>query len=154
VDPHFPKLAYDASVRRLDKQDETVTELRARTGVVLATSALAASVLGRPALDARPAWLAALAVVAFAVSIVACLYVLLPRQNLVLSLIGPRVFEELYPFRADMAEVHRRLAYDLERFWQENDATIRRLVAALRIAAGALVAEIVLLLASLSGILG
>ena len=52
-----------------------------------------------------------------------------------------------------MPEVHRRLAYDLERFWNDNDATMQRVFWGFRIAAWALVAEIALLLASLSGTL-
>ena len=44
------QLAYDASLRSLDKQEELVAEIRSRTGVLLAASSLAASFLGEPAL--------------------------------------------------------------------------------------------------------
>ena len=94
-----------------------------------------------------------MAVLAFAVSMGASIYVLMPKKNLVFSLIGPEVFEQLYAFRADMPEVHRRLAYDLERFWNENDVKMRRLFVGFRVAAWALAAEVVLLLGSLSGTL-
>lgn len=45
------RMAYDASLRSLDKQDELLSELRSRTGLLLAASSLAASFLGEPALD-------------------------------------------------------------------------------------------------------
>jgi hypothetical protein len=45
------RLAYEASLRSLDKQEELLGELRSRTGLLLAASSLAASFLGRPALE-------------------------------------------------------------------------------------------------------
>lgn len=146
-------VAFEASLRRLDKQDATLTELRSRTGLLLAASSLAASFLGRPALDADPVLLAVVAFGAFALSIAASLYVLLPRKAFVFSLIGSKVYEELYDFRNDVSEVHRRLAYDLDRFWEANDAAMQGVFRAFRVATGALGAEIVLLLAALSGTL-
>ncbi len=154
MDPEFPKLAYESALHRLRNQEQLLGELRARAGLLLATAAIAASVLGRPALDANPRWLVILAVVAVAVSIAASLYVLLPKEDLVFTLIGREIFEQLYPFRDDMPEVHRRLAYDLERFWSENDATLQRVFLAVRVGAWALVTEVVVLLAALSDTLG
>jgi hypothetical protein len=148
------RLAYEASLRRLEKQDQSLTEIRSRTGLLLAASSLAASFLGRPALDADPVAVAIAALGAFAVSIGASVYVLMPKQDLVFSLVGSRVFEEFYEFQNDLAEVHRRLAYDLDRFWEQNDVRGQRLVRAFRLAAWALVAEVLLLLFSVSGTLG
>jgi hypothetical protein len=148
------EVAYEASLRRLDKQEQLLEELRARTGLLLAAASLAASFLGRPALDADPVFLAGLALLAFAVSMGASLYVLLPKNNLVFSLIGSRVYEELYGFRDELSEVHRRLAYDLDRFWKANDGLMQLVFRAFRIATWALAAEVVLLLASVSSILG
>jgi len=45
----FEKLAYEAALRSLDKQEGLLEELRARTGVLLAASSLAASFLGQQA---------------------------------------------------------------------------------------------------------
>lgn len=148
------ELAYEASLRRLDKQEQLLEELRARTGLLLAAASLAASFLGRPALDADPAVVAGLALVAFALSIGASLFVLMPKKNLVFAVIGSRMYEELYEFREDLGEVHRRLAYDFDRFWVANDRVLQRLFSAFRIAAWALVVEVALLLASLTDILG
>jgi hypothetical protein len=40
------RLAYEASLRSLDKQEELLGELRSRTGLLLAASSVAASFLG------------------------------------------------------------------------------------------------------------
>src|SRR5688572_6972204 len=113
----FARLAYEASLRRLDKQEASLTEIRSRTGLLLAASSLAASFLGRPAFDAGPIIVPLLALVAFTITIAASVYVLLPKSDFVFALVGSTVFEALYEFRDDLAEVHRRLAYDLDRFW-------------------------------------
>jgi hypothetical protein len=68
VDNEFERLAYDASLRSLDKQEQLLNELRARTGLLLAASSLAASFLGRPAVDDDAFSLGVLALVAFALS--------------------------------------------------------------------------------------
>ncbi|MGI9112458.1 MAG: hypothetical protein ACR2GT_09760 [Gaiellaceae bacterium] len=58
--------------------------------------------------------------------------------------------EQLYELRGDIDEIHRRLAYDLDRFW-ENDRSTRRLFVWFRVATVGLAAQIVLLLFALSG---
>jgi hypothetical protein len=76
------------------------------------------------------------------------------ERDLVFSISGSRVFEELYEFRDDIGEVHRRLAYDLDRFREANDGALQRLLWGFRIAAAALGAEVALLLTSLTATLG
>jgi hypothetical protein len=46
--------------------------------------------------------------------------------------------------------VFRRLAYDLDRFWDDNDAELQKLFNAFRVAAGGLSAEILVLIAMVS----
>jgi hypothetical protein len=46
--------------------------------------------------------------------------------------------------------VHRRLAYDLDRFWDDNDVELQKLFTAFRLAAVGLSAEIVILIAMVS----
>jgi hypothetical protein len=154
VPDDLARLAYEASLRRLDKQEDSLSEIRSRTGVLLAASSLGASFLGRPALDARPVAVAVLALVAFAVSIAASLYVVLPKKEFVFSFVGSLMYEELYEFRENVGEVHRRLAYDLDRYWESNNREILRVLFWFRVATGALAAEITLLLAALTGTLG
>jgi hypothetical protein len=88
--------------------------------------------------------LAALA--AFAVSLAAGLYVLLPKTTLLFSLEGSVLYEAFLPFREDMDEIYRRLVYDLERFWEVNDRRLQRLFLAFRVSTIALGIEVALLL--------
>jgi hypothetical protein len=145
------QLAYDIALRSLEKQEALLTEIRARTGVLLAASSLAVAFLGRPALEDGNGVLVVGALVAFAVSTVAAIYVLLPKPNLTFSLAGSRVYERLYEFRDDVSEVQRRLAYDLDRFWEENDDVLTRLFRWFTLSGLGLALEIVLLLAAVGG---
>jgi hypothetical protein len=153
MDNELERLAYDSSLRSLDKQEQVLNELRARTGLLLAASSLSATFLGRPALEDAETAFVVLGLVSFGLSIGASVYVLLPRNDLVFSLVGSAVYEQLFALRTEMNEVYRRLAYDLDRFWEANDATMVTLFRAFRIAAIALAAEIALLLASVAGTL-
>ena len=63
------------------------------------------------------------------------------------------LYENLYEFADNPDEVYRRLAYDLDRFWEDNDGVLTRMFLAYRVAVVALGAEIVLLLAAVSGTL-
>jgi hypothetical protein len=74
------RLAYEASLRSLDKQEQVVQELRNRTGLLLAAASLAASFLGDAALDGS-VLLAIPALVAFATSLGGSLYVLVPKDE-------------------------------------------------------------------------
>jgi hypothetical protein len=148
------RIAYEAAVRALDKQEKVLEELRARTGILLAASSLAASLLGARAFgDLHPLSLIAVALGAFAGSLGASLYVLLPREGFVFALKGPALYEGLFEFRDDIDEVHRRLAYDLQRFWDANDELLRPVRNAFRLAAWALAAEVVALTLLVSGTL-
>lgn len=122
----FEKLAHDAALRGLDKQEGLLEELRSRTGVLLAASSLAASFLGQQAFrDPSPRALAIIALAAFVISIGASVFILLPKKNLIFSERGAGLYEGLYALRDDIPEVYRRLAYDLDRFWESNDRRIR-----------------------------
>ena len=111
--------------------------------MLLAASSLAASFLGQQAFqDPSPRGLAATALVAFVVSIGASVYILMPKESLYFSEAGAGLYEGLYAVRRDMAEVYRRLAYELDRFWDSNNATIMRLTGTYKVAAAALVVEI------------
>lgn len=148
------RLSYETAVRSLDKQESVLAEIRSRAGLLIAASSLAASFLGEPALREGSAVLALAAPAAFGFSLGASVYVLLPKQNLVFSLSGPGVYEELFEFRGTMEEVHRRLTYDLYPFWEQNDVRLQRLFRAFWIAAGALGFEVAFLLVSLADTLG
>lgn len=117
--------------------------IEARPGILLAASSLAASFFGQTAFqNPSPRGLAITALVAFVGSIAASVFILLPKKNLVFAEAGAGLYEGLYAFRDDMPEVYRRLAYDLDLFWDSNDKKIKWLVRAYTVAASALVIEI------------
>jgi hypothetical protein len=153
VPDELARIAYEASLRSLDKQEEVVAELRARTGLILAASSLAASFLGEPAITEGALVLVAVALAAFAVSLGASLYVLLPKGDLVFSLKGSNIYEELFDFAREPSEAQRRLAYVLDSFWDGNDLQLDRLRAWFHVAVVGLAAELVLLLVSVGGTL-
>jgi predicted acyltransferase len=147
----FEKLAYEAALRSLDKQEGLLEELRSRTGVLLAASSLAASFLGQQAFQhPHPTELVVVSLLAFVASIGASVFILLPKKNLIFSERGAGLYEGLYSIRDEMAEVYRRLAYQLDRFWDDNDKTIVKLTRSYKVAATALVIEIL----SLAALLG
>lgn len=148
----FEKLAYEAALRGLDKQEVYLEELRARTGVLLAASSLAASFLGQQAFqDPHPRGLAIVALLSFVTSIGAGVYVLLPKKRLIFAQSGVGLYEGLFAVRYEMPEVYRRLAFALGGFWESNDTTIQWLVRAFTVGAAALVIEILALVVLLSG---
>jgi hypothetical protein len=77
----FERLAFDAALRALDKQETLLDELRSRTGALLAASALAASFLGGAAFKNPSPLLAAIALLAFVISIGASVFILLPKRD-------------------------------------------------------------------------
>jgi hypothetical protein len=148
----YERLAYEAAQRALDTQERLIDELRSRTGLLLAAASVAASFLGREAFAEDPRdGLAIVALVAFLVSVAASLDVLLPRsKGFAFAMVGAGLYEGLYEVKDDMAEVYRRLAYDLDRCWEDNDVQLQKLVRAFRLATLALSAEIVVLVAMVS----
>ena len=148
------ELAYEVALRALEKQERVLDELRARTGLLLAASSVAASFLGGRAIDDGNAIFVWLALGAFAATVLGCVFVLVPRPYaFTFALDGPSVFEEFFDLQDDQNEIFRRLAYNLRAFWQQNDARIQPLFLAFRLAAIALVAETVLFVVSVGGTL-
>ena len=144
------KVSYDAASLSLEKQERLIEEIRARTGLLLAASSLAVAFLGRAAVDGANTVLAGLALLAFVFSVGAAMYVLLPKSNLTFSLRGGGVYEGLYEFANDLDEVYRRLAYDLDAFWDANDVVVAQLLRWFKLSALGVAAEIVLLTAAVS----
>ena len=107
-----------------------------RLGVV--ASFLGGQVLSREGLSI---WIV-LALIAFGGSIFSCIYVLLPKDDLVFALDGPEAYEALYDFRHDEAELDRRLAYWLRIFREANHQVLKRANKAFEFAGFALLAEI------------
>lgn len=144
-DGGLQKLAFELSLRLLDQQEATLNELRARTGTLLAGSSLIASFLGARALDrAGFGIVTGAAIVAFIFSIATSAYVLLPKQNLIFGVRGSELFEEEFGEPGGLSETHRRLAYWLESFRDDNQPTVDRLFFWFRMSVGALLFEAIL----------
>ena len=122
----YERLAFDAALRALDKQEALLDELRGRTGALMAASALAASFLGAEAFKDPAPGLAAVALLAFVASVGASVFILVPRRDrFTFSISGPGLYEGLYEIRDDLSEVYRHLAYDLLGFWEANDGRLK-----------------------------
>jgi hypothetical protein len=118
---------------------------------LLAVASLAATLGGQASLASTPRFELVVIGFAFVISIGACLFILIPKNDRFFSVSGPAVYEALFEFRSDMPEIWRRLSYDLDRFSQHNDEMLQPLFLAYRAAATALVVEIVALLAAVGG---
>ena len=144
--PNMAKLEQEAhrmAARALEQQERAVTELRARAGTLFTVSVLVGSFLGGQVLarDGLSIWIA-LALIAFGVSAILCIYVLLPKDDLAFSLDGSGVYEVLYDFRYNEEELHRRLAYWLRIFREANHQVLKRAGKAFEIAGFALLTEV------------
>ncbi len=121
-------------------------QLRARTGTLLAATSLTASFLGAQTIQHTQGlgWLGILALAALALAVVACIYVLLPKRGFVFSVSAVGIYEALYAHAHDNDEVHRRLVYWLEGFYDDNQVKIDVLARFYALAAVALTLQMVL----------
>ncbi len=139
------ELSYEASVRALEVQERAIDQLRARTGTLLAVSSLSASFFGAETIQ-RSGGLGAfgaLALISLVISIMLCIYVLLPKRGFVFSVSGPALYERLFAYANDDQEVRRRLTYWLEEYWRANEAKLEELGRFYFAAGIALVAQLV-----------
>src|SRR5713226_9082805 len=120
MDDELALLAYELSQRMLAQQEQRLDELRARTGTLLAASSVATSFLGPRAIDRHGVdTLALLALTAFAVSVIGSVSILILNPRLVFGVRGTRLFEEERVREESIADVHRRLGYWLELFFDQ-----------------------------------
>ena len=146
----FEKWGYEAARRSLDKQEALIGELRTRTGVLLATSAVASSLLSQEAFqDPRPKFLAVAALVAFVGTIGACLFLLHPKQDLAFGPEGIALYEMLR-IKSEQEDLYRQMAFELGCCWDFNSRQIEALMRVFTFAAGAFLLQ-TLSLAALVG---
>jgi hypothetical protein len=146
VEAGLAELALQLSLRTLTQQEEVLKEMRSRTGTLIAAASLAASFLGaqvasRGALDT----LSTLALVAFACTISASIWILLPKGALAFELRGTALtgFYEAYPPHS-LPAAQRQVAGWVEEVRDANQATIEKLSRYYTAASLALVAQIML----------
>lgn len=149
------ELAYQSALRSIDLQERAVEQLRTRTGTLLAATALTASFLGAETIRHRGGLdtLGLLALIALVVSIGACIYILVPKQGFVFSLSATLMHRALHERAEDMDATFLQVAYQLDRYWNSNQAVIDRLGRYFLVAAIALGVELVLWSAALADIL-
>lgn len=145
------RLAYESALRAMDDQVGELNRLHSQTGTLLAAGSITASFLGAQTLSEAGEFgsFGGLALVAFVVSTLAAIYVLLPRTSLVFSLSAPVLYETL----AGQSEPRalQTIAYWLEDYWQANRSQMRRLVVVFFVSGGALVAEVIFWALALRG---
>lgn len=138
-------MAYETALRTLDRQDHLLQELRARTGVLLAASSVAVSLMGQISFnDSRPGFVA-IAIVVFVVGVIAGIYVIVPRRDLSFSPSAAAMYERLHELRDCFPEIHRQLVYELDRYRRRNNEAIKGLIRGCQIAGLSLALEVVLL---------
>ena len=86
-------------------------------------------------------------------SVLAAIYILLPKPDLVFALEAPVLYEQLFEFRDRPSELHRRLAYWTAGYRDENAPKIDKLFQCYRISAVALIVETLLWAIQLRGTL-
>jgi hypothetical protein len=149
ADPAGYALAYNEAKRALDEQERVVAELRSRAGTLIAAAAITTSFLGGRILGShhlRP--LARAAIGCFAFVGITLLALLWPWRDWRFT-VNAQSFIETYlepPDTAplDLPAIHRDLALHMEAAWKANRTQLRWLQAAFRLAALALVVEVVL----------
>jgi hypothetical protein len=146
VSPRLSSLSYAEGIRALEVQERTVDQLRARTGLLLAASSLAASFLGSEAIQHEHHGLNAasyLALAALVISVALCVYLLVGKSGFVFSLNPAVMFASLYEYRDDEDELERRLAYWTHTYWENNDERLKGIWRWFSAAAAALVFQLV-----------
>jgi hypothetical protein len=101
---------YELALRALAQQEHALTEIRSRTGTLLTASSLIASFLGAQAIarNGLNVWIV-LALVAFGISVVLSIYVLLPKEGLIFALDAPETYERCTPHATTRPNSHAGL---------------------------------------------
>ena len=137
------QFAYDLSLRSLAQQEALLNEVRARTGILLAATAIAISLLGGRALDDGGRTAVDLAGVALGTaSFFLSVYVLAPKGRFSFSPHGWEAYEYFVAQGSDVAEAQRVLAYWNREIWDDNQRVIDRMLTSFRWACFALVAAV------------
>lgn len=137
------ELTYELSLGALNQQESSLNELRSRTGVLLAATAIAIALLGGRVLDDGARTAIDLAGVALAIfSFLLSVFVLAPKSRYVVTIDAAAVHEYFKQQKVDVSEAMEALVYSNREVWEENQVTIDGLVRAFRWACLSLVAAV------------
>jgi hypothetical protein len=151
-DADLTEIPYAEAVRSIELQARGLDELRSRTGVLLAASSVTTSFLGAASLDESGFdTLAALAMIAFAVSVGVCLAILWPKSDWRFALGARTMLEDWdrgsYP---DSKSMRRFVAEKHHDNWKSNKAKLDAYYAHFRWAVIALGVAVLLWLVKLA----
>jgi hypothetical protein len=126
ADPQGYALAYEEAKRALDGQERAVTELRSRSGILIAGAAITTSFLGDRILTSRHVHpLAWIAIGCFVFLGLAVLMLLWPWQKWSFTVNAQSLIQDyLEPAEGDplgLPGIHRDLALHMEASWQANE---------------------------------
>lgn len=138
------EFTYELSLRSLTQQEALLNEVRARTGILLAATAIAIALLGGRALDDGARTVldltgVGLGIVSFFLSV----YVLAPKGRFSFSPHGWEAYEYFVAQGSDVGEAQRILAYWNREIWDDNQRVIDQMLRSFRWACFALVAAVV-----------
>lgn len=149
------QLAYETALRNLDKQEAVLEEIRARTGALLASSAVVTGLLGDAAFGISHSWVAMVALTAFTTTVLTSAYILVPKEDrFAFAMYSTVLYEQSFALRGDLNEVYRRLIYELDRAWVNNDDALEPMFKAFRFGTIALVVEVGALALMITGTIG
>lgn len=145
------QIAYDEAIRGPSEQQAVIDSFRARTGLLLSSTALTTSFLGGQSFDGglvATSWLALTAFVGVAALSLAILW---PRSWEFTA--NPHEVIEAYidvDQPSPPAEIHRELSLHMHRSYVENRAALEQLSLIFQIASGLLTLEIIFWIISLA----
>jgi hypothetical protein len=144
VAPTCEEIAYAQSERAITTQVGQLDELRSRTGVLLAASAIVASLLGAEALRRGVHVLDVVAIVAFVAVLAASLRILMPQRDAWTFVVSAKVLLEDWADQArSTTDLQRFLAEKLDEYYDENDVRLESLYRSFQFAVGAIGVEVV-----------
>jgi hypothetical protein len=139
------RAAYDIARAALNAQHESVRDLRARTGALLTATSVVVSFLGARALTtSHLRSLAFIGLGVFVVSLVFCLYVLLPTKKIESLAQGGALFDLTLADPDPATDVYRRLTATCDTIAAENESHIGRLGLVFSLASAAIIVEVLL----------
>ena len=150
-DPRL-KLIYDESVRGWSLQSSVLDELRNRTGVLLAAASVASAFLGSADLSRHETFsvLSVLALVAFGVVVLLCVYVLWPTQGWVFTHEATSLVDAYVTDEKSLDYMYENVAIAADEYRTTNDDKLRCQFSAFRWASLALGINILLWLVDLN----
>jgi hypothetical protein len=145
------ELVFDLSLDSLAQQRDVLKDVRARSATLLTASSIVTSFLGGRAIDAVGLnAVTGTAVAAFLLTLMPAIYFASSIGETRLLIEGPRLYSDLAEAEASLDEAYMALADGIDSVRQENRLVVDRTVRSLRVGFGALVAEMILLLAALA----